>query len=117
MIPNPKLRVLSTVQRAQVKALLMGGQACVVYGAAEFSRDTDFVLLAEPDNLGRFTSALAELQAERIAVPEFKAEHLERAAVHGRSLRQPASISSRLRPFVSGTRPNTKTSATRLNAA
>jgi hypothetical protein len=27
-------------------ALLMGGQACVFYGAAEFSRDTDFVILA-----------------------------------------------------------------------
>jgi len=29
----------------------MGGQACVFYGAAEFSRAVDFVLLAEPDNL------------------------------------------------------------------
>jgi hypothetical protein len=27
----------------QVRALLMGGQACVFYGAAEFSRDTDLV--------------------------------------------------------------------------
>ena len=61
MIPNPILRVLSTIQRAQVKALLVGGQACVVYGAAEFSRDTDFVLLAEPDNLERFKSVLGEL--------------------------------------------------------
>ena len=26
-----------------VRCLLMGGQACVFYGAAEFSRDTDFV--------------------------------------------------------------------------
>jgi len=26
----------------RVRALLMGGQACVFYGAAEFSRDTDF---------------------------------------------------------------------------
>ena len=25
----------------RVRALLMGGQACVFYGAAEFSRDTD----------------------------------------------------------------------------
>lgn len=31
--------------RAQrVRALLMGGQACVFYGAAEFSRDTDFAI-------------------------------------------------------------------------
>jgi hypothetical protein len=31
----------------QVLALLMGGQACVFYGAAEFSRDTDLLLLSE----------------------------------------------------------------------
>ncbi len=37
----------------QVHALLMGGQACVFYGAAEFSRDTDIAVLAEPDNLDR----------------------------------------------------------------
>lgn len=35
----------------RVRALLMGGQACVWYGAAEFSRDTDFAILAEPANL------------------------------------------------------------------
>ena len=27
----------------RVRALLMGGQACVLYGAAEFSRDTDLL--------------------------------------------------------------------------
>jgi len=30
----------------RVRALLMGGQACVFYGAAEFSRDTDLLILA-----------------------------------------------------------------------
>jgi hypothetical protein len=40
--------------RAQrVRALLMGGQACVFYGAAEFSRDTDFAILANVENLAR----------------------------------------------------------------
>lgn len=29
------------------RALPMGGQACVFYGAAEFSRDIDVVVLAE----------------------------------------------------------------------
>jgi hypothetical protein len=28
----------------QVQCLLMGGQACVFYGAAEFSRDSDFAI-------------------------------------------------------------------------
>ncbi len=34
----------------QVRALLMGGQACVFYGAAEFSRDTDLLILADSGN-------------------------------------------------------------------
>jgi hypothetical protein len=29
----------------------MGGQACVLYGAAEFSRDLDLALLPDPANL------------------------------------------------------------------
>lgn len=39
----------------QVRALLMGGQACVFYGAAEFSRDTDLLILADPENLQRLS--------------------------------------------------------------
>ena len=31
----------------------MGGQACILYGAAEFSRNVDVAVLAEPDNLSR----------------------------------------------------------------
>jgi hypothetical protein len=63
----------------------MGGQACVLYGAAEFSRDTDIVILAEPDNLHRLSDALGSLQGDCIAVPSFSAEFLERGhAVHFR---------------------------------
>lgn len=63
----------------------MGGQACVFYGAAEFSRDTDLALLASPANLDRFSAALSALQAERIAVPPMGAEYLRRGhAVHFR---------------------------------
>jgi hypothetical protein len=68
-----------------VEALLMGGQACVLYGAAEFSRDADFAVLASPENLGRLTGALAELQAEVIAVPPFEVDYLQRGhAIHFR---------------------------------
>jgi hypothetical protein len=68
-----------------VRCLLMGGQACVFYGAAEFSRDTDFALLASPDNLDRFRAALADLQADNIAVPPFDPDYLHRGhAVHFR---------------------------------
>jgi hypothetical protein len=41
MIPSPIRKALSTIRRHQVAHLLMGGQACVLYGAAEFSRDLD----------------------------------------------------------------------------
>jgi hypothetical protein len=39
LIPNPIRKVLSSIHAHRVRALLMGGQACVLYGAAEFSRD------------------------------------------------------------------------------
>ena len=59
----------------------MGGQACVFYGAAEFSRDTDLAIAAEPGNLECLRSALEELQAEHIAVPPFEMDYLRRG--HG----------------------------------
>ena len=63
----------------------MGGQACVFYGAAEFSRDCDIVILSDESNMNRLSAALADLQAECIAVPEFKIEYLNRGhAVHFR---------------------------------
>lgn len=63
----------------------MGGQACILYGAAEFSRDADFAVLASAGNLDRLAGALAELQAEVIAVPPFEIHYLERGhAVHFR---------------------------------
>ncbi len=39
---TPIRQVLLTIQKHQVQALLMGGQACVFYGAAQFSKDVDF---------------------------------------------------------------------------
>ena len=63
----------------------MGGQACVFYGAAEFSRDTDFAILADASNLARLRKALADLQAEPIAVPPFEVRFLRRGhAIHFR---------------------------------
>jgi len=69
----------------KVRALLIGGQACVFYGAAEFSRDTDLTLLASDDNLALLRAGLHELQARRIAVPPFEQQYLLRGhAVHFR---------------------------------
>jgi hypothetical protein len=63
----------------------MGGQACVFYGAAEFSRDTDFAILADTDNLARLRKALTELQARVIAVPPFELKYLKGGhAIHFR---------------------------------
>jgi hypothetical protein len=63
----------------------MGGQACVLYGAAEFSRDLDLALLPDPANLDRLETALAELDAEEIAVPPLSLQHLtDGLAVHFR---------------------------------
>lgn len=85
MIPSPIHKVLSAMQMERVQHLLMGGQACVLYGAAEFSRDTDLVILAEPGNLDRLRAALCALGATVVAVPPFDAGYLERGhAIHFR---------------------------------
>ena len=63
----------------------MGGQACILYGAAEFSRDSDFVVLADKANLDLLRETLRELQAEVIAVPPFDPAYLAKGhAVHFR---------------------------------
>lgn len=50
MIPTPIRQVLLMIQKHGVQALLMGGQACVFYGAAQVSKDVDFALLADEAN-------------------------------------------------------------------
>jgi hypothetical protein len=75
---NPILKVLSLIRAHRVRALLMGGQACVFYGAAEFSRDTDLAILASSENLARLNKALRDLNAEVVAVPPFEARYLRK---------------------------------------
>ncbi len=69
------------MRKNRVQALLMGGQACVFYGAAEFSRDADFAILADTGNLKRLQAALDDLQAQNIAVPPLELKYLKRG--HG----------------------------------
>jgi len=67
----------------------MGGQACVLYGAAEFSRDVDLAVVAQPDDLARLRLALGELEAGVIAIPPFDVDYLDRGhAVHFRCARE-----------------------------
>ncbi|MCS7466419.1 hypothetical protein NZK35_06990 [Stieleria sp. ICT_E10.1] len=96
MIPNPIHKVLSTLSSHEVKHLLMGGQACVFYGAAEFSRDCDIVVLAEPSNFDRLSAALDELLADCIAVPPKDWKYLDRGhAIHFRC-KHPDALDIRL---------------------
>lgn len=82
---NPIHKVLSTLSSHHVQCLLIGGQACIFYGAAEFSRDADITLLSSRGNLQRLGEALVDLLAMQIAVPSLDAVYLDRGhAVHFR---------------------------------
>jgi hypothetical protein len=72
-----------------VEALLMGGQACVLYGAAEFSRIVDFAILASTVNLERLRLAMDALRDEVMVVPPFEARYLERLRHGTRGQGQP----------------------------
>jgi len=66
----------------RVRALLMGGQARVFYGAAEFSRDTDLAIVADAANLspgcvGRWSNC----RPKSLPSLPSKMEELERALV------------------------------------
>ncbi len=67
----------------------MGGQACIFYGAAEFSRDLDLLILADAASLARLVRAIEALDAEVVAVPPLEERHLLRGhAVHLRCRRE-----------------------------
>lgn len=69
----------------------MGGQACILYGASEFSRDTDIAVFASDKNLDLLKLALRELKAKRIAIPPFELSYLQKGhAIHFRCHHQEA---------------------------
>ncbi|MBI3983594.1 MAG: hypothetical protein HY337_11840 [Gemmatimonadetes bacterium] len=87
MIPTPIQVALVTLREAEVPSLLIGGQACILYGGAEFSRALD-LMAAAPATLARVPRALDALEARLIAIPPFDAALLERGhAVHFRCAR------------------------------
>jgi len=91
------------MQKNCVRALLMGGQACVFYGAAEFSRDTDLAIVADAANLSRLRQALADLEPQVIAVPSCSLKFLRRGHVihfrchHPESPRMRVDVMSKMR--------------------
>ncbi|MCA9411135.1 MAG: hypothetical protein KC940_19480 [Candidatus Omnitrophica bacterium] len=89
MIQNPILKVLSTFQNSNARNLLMGGQACVLYGGAEFSRDVDFVVAIDSENIAVLQMVLGSLAAEPIFVPPLDPQALEKGhACHFRCRNQ-----------------------------
>ena len=89
MTQSPIPKALSTFLKHKVKALLIGGQACILYGAAECSRDIDLVIMISPENLKDLTLALEELEAERIFYPGLSEDVLLRGhACHFRCQRK-----------------------------
>ena len=74
----------------------MGGQACVLHGAMETTRDLDLAVAIDAENLDKLKAALDELQAYQIAVPPFEKEFLARGhAVHFRC-RHPEAANLRI---------------------
>ena len=56
----------------------MGGQACVFYGAAQFSKDIDFLVSDEEENISKLDFALKQLQAKRVSFVPFDQSALHR---------------------------------------
>jgi hypothetical protein len=85
-------KVFRTFREHGVQCLLSGGQACIFYGAAEFSKDVDFVVLADSGNFERLEKAADALAAETIAVPPFDIRHFDEGlAVHLRCTAPPCN--------------------------
>jgi hypothetical protein len=67
----------------------MGGQACILYGGAEFSRDLDLTIGINASNLEAVKKALGILKAETIFVPELIVNALQQGhACHFRCTAQ-----------------------------
>jgi len=56
----------------------MGGQACILYGGAEFSRDIDLSISIQPKNLVAVKKALRQLKAQVVFFPDLDADALRR---------------------------------------
>jgi len=85
LIPTPIQSALATMLDLEVPALLIGGQACILYGGAEFSRDLDLMVAARADSLPPLEAALHALEATLVALPALRLDFLRRGhAVHYR---------------------------------
>ena len=67
----------------------MGGQACILYGAAEFTRDVDLAVAVSPANLERLRQSLAALETEQVFFPALSASALRQG--HANSIGRAAT--------------------------
>ena len=82
--------VFETLRAHGVRSLLMGGHACIAYGASEFTRDVDLVVLPDEANFVSLRAALDDLGAAPIALPPCERQHLLAGhALHFRCGRPP----------------------------
>ena len=66
---TPIRQVLLTIQASGTRTLLMGGQACVFYGAAQVSKDVDFLILADAAYFGWAFSLRTQMLRKRTGLP------------------------------------------------
>lgn len=78
---TPLQNVLSVLRAHEVPHLLMGGQACILYGAGEFSRDLDLVIATDRDSFARLQTALTALHVTTLYVPPLDLAFLDRGHV------------------------------------
>jgi hypothetical protein len=60
----------------------MGGQACILYGAAEFTRDVDFAVAVGPETSLAFAPRLSTSRPSPSSFRRSKAIHLHLAEPH-----------------------------------
>ena len=57
-------RIFQTLSRHDVRYVVIGGYAGVLYGSARATNDVDITPATDPDNLGRLAAALKDLDAK-----------------------------------------------------
>ena len=77
----PLKRVLETLEKNKVRYILLGGQAVVAYGAAQFTRDADFWIQPTQANVRRLRNAMRELGASSRFLPPLELKWLAKG--HG----------------------------------
>jgi hypothetical protein len=77
--PEPPLRaleLLSALQANGVEFVVIGGFSLAAHGYVRGTKDVDIVPEPSRENLGRLLAALHELEAEPIAIGEFKSKEM-----------------------------------------